>query len=57
MINNIDRLINVAQVAAMLSIGVSTIWLRVKRGEFPKPIKLGPKTTRWRMSDISALMK
>ena len=32
-------------------------WLDgVKSGQFPKPIKLGPRTTVWRVSEVRALM-
>ena len=35
-----------ADVAKKLSIGVSTIWLRLKTDpRFPRPIKLGARTT------------
>jgi len=30
----------------------STIWARVKAGKFPKPVKLGPRTTAWRAEDL-----
>ena len=30
----------------------STWWAGVKAGRFPKPIKLGPRTTVWRVEDI-----
>ncbi|MES0058400.1 AlpA family phage regulatory protein [Mesorhizobium sp. M0041] len=33
-------------------------WLaRVKSGEFPQPVKLGPKTIAWRVSDIRRLLQ
>lgn len=28
----------------------------VRAGRFPKPIKLGPRTTAWRVEDIRALI-
>ncbi|WP_423208690.1 helix-turn-helix transcriptional regulator [Paracoccus yeei] len=28
------------------------IWKWVKRNQFPKPIKLSPGCTRWRLNDI-----
>ena len=28
----------------------------VKTGRYPKPVKLGPRTTAWRVSDIRALI-
>lgn len=31
-----------------------TIWKMCRRGQFPKPVKLGPMTTRWRATDIAA---
>jgi len=34
----------------------STWWDGVKSGRFPKPVKLGPKTTAWRVEDIRALV-
>lgn len=30
----------------------TTLWRRVRAGEFPKPLALSPSTTRWRKSDI-----
>jgi hypothetical protein len=32
-------------------------WQGVKSGRFPKPIKLGPKTTVWRVEDIRAFIE
>lgn len=29
----------------------------VKSGRFPKPVKLGPRTTAWRVEDIRALIE
>lgn len=34
----------------------STWWNGVKSGRFPKPVKLGPRTTAWRTEDIRALI-
>jgi prophage regulatory protein len=31
-------------------------WLGVSEGRFPQPIKLGPKTTCWRESEILAFI-
>lgn len=35
----------------------STWWNGVKSGRFPKPVKLGPRTTAWRVEDIRALIE
>ena len=31
-------------------------WAGVKTGRFPKPVKLGPRVTAWRVEDIRALI-
>jgi predicted DNA-binding transcriptional regulator AlpA len=36
----------------MLPVSAPTIWRWVKLGTFPKPIRLGPQTTAWPVSDI-----
>ena len=35
----------------------STWWAGVKEGRFPKPFKLGPRTTVWHEGDIDALIE
>ena len=35
----------------------STWWQGVKDGRFPQAVKLGPKTTVWRVQDIRDLIK
>ena len=35
----------------------ATLWRKVKAGTFPKPVKLGPRITAWRVEDIRALMR
>jgi predicted DNA-binding transcriptional regulator AlpA len=42
------------QVLALVPIGRSTLFDKIKRGEFPKQIKLGPKTSVWKREDIDA---
>jgi len=35
----------------------SSLWNAVKAGRFPKPVKLGPRTTAWRVSDIRTFIE
>ena len=37
-------------------VGKSTWWAGVKSGRYPKPVKLGPRTTAWAVADIKALL-
>ncbi|UVC12838.1 helix-turn-helix transcriptional regulator [Mesorhizobium onobrychidis] len=32
----------------------STLWRGVNAGRYPKPIKVGPGTNRWRLSELTA---
>lgn len=40
----------------IIPVGKSTWWQGVRDGRFPKPVKIGPKTTAWRVADIRALV-
>ena len=45
------------QVLAIIPISKSAWWEGCRTGRYPKPIKLGPRTTVWRSADISALVR
>ena len=45
------------QVLALIPISRSSWWAGCKSGRYPKPIKLGPRTSVWKASDIAALVK
>lgn len=49
------QLLRVGEVAAILDLGVSTIWRQVRKGQLPEPIQIGG-STRWRRADIEALI-
>ena len=46
----------VPPIPAIYPVGRSTWWQGVKAGRFPAPVKLGPKTTAWRVEDIRKLL-
>ena len=41
----------------LIPISRSGFWAKVKSGEYPQPVKLGPKTTAWKRDDIMELVK
>ena len=41
---------------AIIPVSPSAWWKGVRAGRFPKPVKLGPATTAWRVEDIRALV-
>ena len=40
-----------------IPVSKSTWWEGVRNGRFPKPIKLDPRTTAWRVEDIRRLIE
>jgi prophage regulatory protein len=42
-------------IPAVIPICRASWWAGVKSGKFPQPIKLGPRTTCWRVDEIRAL--
>ena len=43
-------------IPAIIPVKKSCWWDGVKSGRFPKPVKLGPRVTAWRVEDILALI-
>jgi predicted DNA-binding transcriptional regulator AlpA len=43
-------------ILALIPISKSSWWAGIKEGRFPSPIKLGPRTTVWRVEDIRTLI-
>lgn len=48
------RLMRLQEVKRQTGIGRSSIYLKIKAGNFPHPIKLGARTVAWLESDIDA---
>ncbi len=51
------RLSQILAPAGPIPISKSAWWQGVKDGRFPKPQKLGPRTTVWKVEDIRALFE
>lgn len=52
-----EGLVRLRVVLAVIPVGRSTWWAGVKSGRFPAPVKLGPRTTAWRVEDIRRLLE
>ena len=48
---------NQPPIPAIIPVSKSTWWAGVKSGRFPKPVKLGPRITAWRVEDIRELIQ
>ncbi len=43
-------------IPAVIPVSKTAWWDGVKNGRYPRPVKLGPRTTAWRVEDIRALI-
>ena len=48
--------VRLPQILSLIPISRSAWWAGIREGKFPKGIKLGTKTTVWRVEDIRALI-
>ncbi len=48
--------VRLPQVLKVFPVSKSTWWAGVKDGRYPKPVKLGPKMTAWRVEDVKELI-
>jgi len=47
-----ERLIDIKEVADITGLKRATIYKWIKESKFPKPLKLGEKASRWKLSSI-----
>lgn len=48
------RFLRLPEVLERIPVSKSTWWKGIRDGVFPKPVKLSPRTTAWKESDIDA---
>lgn len=51
--DSVPRLLSVRTVAGITGLCVSQIYKLVARGDFPKPLRVTARTTRWRADDVA----
>lgn len=51
-----DRILRVQEVVDLVNVHRATLYKMMGRGEFPRPLRLGPSARGWRKSDIDAWM-
>ncbi len=49
-----DRLLRLPEVESLVGLRKSAIYARLKTGEFPPCVKLGPRAAAWPESEIQA---
>lgn len=51
---NITAFLRDTEAAVRYGVSRPTIWRWTRNGKFPKPVKLGAGSTRWRSTDLEA---
>jgi predicted DNA-binding transcriptional regulator AlpA len=52
----LNQIIGSKGAPAIIPVSRSTWWSGVREGRFPRPYKLGKRTTAWKVADIRALI-
>lgn len=52
-----DALLQLPTVIALTGIGRTSIYNRIKAGQFPAPIRLSQRCARWRAGEVRAWLK
>ena len=48
------RLLKIREVVSRTGVPISSIYWRITRGEFPRPVKLGERASAWVETDVDA---
>lgn len=51
-----EGFLRLPQVLAIYPVSKSACWAGCKSGRYPKPVKLSPNTSAWKVEDIRALI-
>ncbi len=51
-----EGFIRLVELLELIPVGKTTWWQGVKNKRYPQPIKLGPRITVWRKSDIQRFL-
>jgi prophage regulatory protein len=49
-----ERIYKLPEVLAVTRLGRTTLYEKIKRGEFPPPVRLGARAIAWRDEDLAA---
>ncbi|WP_081698963.1 AlpA family phage regulatory protein [Marinobacter sp. EVN1] len=49
-----EKYLSARELASRYEVSLVTPWRWAKQGSFPRPVKLGPNCTRWKLSEIEA---
>lgn len=51
-----EGFVRLPQILSVIPVSASSWWRGVKSGKYPSPVKIGVRTTAWRVADIRQLI-
>ena len=54
--NDTDRLLRREEVEAQTGLSRSAIYRLMRAGQFPEPVKIGPRAVRWPQSELNEFL-
>ena len=51
-----ERFLKLSDVTRQVGLGKTFVYNEVQAGRFPRPVKIGARASRWRLSDINKWM-
>lgn len=48
----LNKILRLPAVLELIQLSRSTVYAMLKNGDFPKPLKLGPRARAWRLEDV-----
>lgn len=52
-----DRILSKRETAATTTLSMSSVMREVRAGNFPSPVRIGPRRIGWRSSDVAEWIK
>ncbi len=52
-----ERFLKLREVLSIIPVSRSTWYLGIRKGIYPKPVKIGKRASAWRLSDIQNLVE
>ena len=52
--SEINRIVRIRELTTIVSMSRSYIYELMSTGDFPQPVRLGPRAVGWRLSDVQA---
>lgn len=49
-----DALLKVATVTAVTGLSTASVYRKARAGQFPQPVRLGARCSRWRAAEVQA---